>query len=86
MSDDEGDEWVTEVRQSVAGSVVIHNCFLLTLLNIEMRLLLLNGVNTLLRPGAQQGADDTINEQTWLRAIQSLDGFSVLMFNPSNAT
>ena len=38
------------------------------------------------RPGAQQGADDTINEQTWLRAIQSLDGFSVLMFNPSNAT
>ena len=46
MSDDEEDEWVTEVRQSVAGSVVIHNCFLLTLLTIEMRLLLLNDVNT----------------------------------------
>ena len=63
MSDDEEDEWVTEVRQSAAGSVVIHNCFLLTLLTIEMRLLLLN-VNTLLRPEARQGADDTINEQT----------------------
>ena len=64
MSDDEEDEWVTEVRQSVAGSVVIHNCFLLTLLTIEMRLLLLNDVNTQFRPGARQGADDTINEQT----------------------
>ena len=46
MSDDEEDEWVTEVRQSAAGNVVvIHNCFLIPLLTIEMRLLLLNGVN-----------------------------------------
>ena len=76
MSDDEEDEWVTEVRQSAAGNVVIQNCFLLTLLTIdmrlllltlltiEMRLLLLNDVNTPLRPEARQGADDTINEQT----------------------
>ena len=72
MSDDEEDEWVTEVRQSAAGSVVIHNCFLLTLLTIEAPAPQWCKHS---RPGAQQGADDTINEQTWLRAIQSLDGF-----------
>ena len=46
LTDDEEDEWVTEVRQSAAGNVVvIHNCFRIPLLTIEMRLLLLNGVN-----------------------------------------
>ena len=40
LTDDEEDEWVTEVRQSVAGNVIIHNCFLVTLFRIEMRLLL----------------------------------------------
>ena len=30
LTDDEEDEWVTEVRQSVAGNVIIHNCFLVS--------------------------------------------------------
>ena len=72
LTDDEEDEWVTEVRQSAAGSVVIHNCFLLTLLTIEAPAPQWCKHS---RPGAQQGADDTINEQTEPRAMQSVNVF-----------